>query len=216
MSAVDLQIVRECFELSRFRVLTHWRQETEDAPNETRPLLFVENTRPAREQPSGFLLPRDELCLIERAVVEVRAWHADRFYASLVEANPVLGRVAYAECTAIARECFGGAPFTTLLVISELPASHEPRARALEALQGLGLGHVIEFSAILEETLSLVNAHGDYSASASLQTMRLLKRYGLIRRQQLEFDFPTSSPRPPCLPKSRPPSCPPPATIERG
>lgn len=196
MSAVDLQLVRECFELSRFRVMTHWRQETDAFQHEARPLLFIENTRPTLDPPNTTVLRREDLGRIERAVVDVRAWHGDRFYASVFEANPILGRTADPECAAAAADYFNGAPYATILVISELPASNEPRARALEAFAKLGIHHLIEFSAIIEEAARLVNAYGDYSASAPLQTLRLLKRYGLLRRQQLEFEFPTFVPIP--------------------
>jgi len=160
-------------------------------------LLFVENSRPEAVRPVDFLIEPGDVAGLQRAVVEVRAWHADRFYASVIEANPVLGHVAYEETRQLARQVFGGREFATVLVISELPASPDARDRALRLLRDLDIDHVIEFPTLLEEVLFKVSAYGQYAPSATLQTLRLLKRYSLIRRLQLEFAFATEPPPPP-------------------
>ncbi len=61
-------------------------------------------------------------------------------------------------------------------------------------LRGFGISHVLEFSAVLADILHRINAYGNYAPSDTLQTLRLLKRYDLVRRQQLEFGFPTEAP----------------------
>lgn len=191
-----MQIVREFFELNRFHVLTHWHHE--DLPRVAEPgsLLFVEHTNRETGPEGPFVLAPEDLRFLHRAVVEVRAWHADRFYASVVEASPVLGHVNEPETRALAQSVFGDPDFTTILVISELPSSTEPRERAVQLLQNLGLGHILEFSTILRDMIERISAHGNYAPSQTLQTMRLLKRYNFIRRQQLEFAFPLVTPRP--------------------
>ena len=201
MSEVNLQLVREYFELNRFHVLTHWEQARElgtGAPTgpEAAPRLFITHANPAPDEPP-FLLRNADVPGLQRAVVEVRAWHADRFYASVIEGNPVLGQVASLECRALAEHTFGTADFRTVLVISELPASAQARARAVDLLEGLGIGHVLEFSTLLRGLLELIHPQGQYTHSATLQTLRLLKRYDLIRRQQLEINFPLDPPSPP-------------------
>jgi hypothetical protein len=87
-----------------------------------------------------------------------------------------------------------------VLVVSELPVSTEPRNRALDLLAGLGIGHVLEFPVLLGDMVERIHAHGNYAPSQTLQTMRLLKRYHLIRRQQLEFRFAVDPPVPPMPP----------------
>ena len=193
MSDLNLQIVREYFELNHFLVRTHWQHEESARNPELGSMLFVEHISP-EPGTAGFLPLPEEVCRIARAVVEVRAWHGDRFYPSVIEGNTVLGHVAEAETLALAESVFDSPDFTTILVISELPASIEPRERAIALLRDFGIGHVLEFSTILRETLSRISAHGNYAPSQTLQTMRLLKRYGLIRRQQLEFAFPVDPP----------------------
>lgn len=206
MSDVNLQLVREFFELNLFYVLTHWQQGIaglRTGARDERPRaadagqsLFVENMQHVPDLfETEFVLHGEDVRAIRRAIVEVRAWHADRFYASVVEANPVLTQFVSRESLGFAGQLFGTSDFATILVISELPASPEPRQRALELLRETGIGHVLEFSAILRTILTLISAHGNY-ASATLQTMRLLKRYGFIRRQQLEFPFLTEAAAP--------------------
>jgi len=195
MSDLNVQLVREFFELNSFRVMTHWQQDHIRTRTPERGLqLFVENATPPAAPPPGFLLRVNEAAGLNRAVVEVRAWHADRMYVSHVEANPVLLDVANEESLALGRSFFGTDDFTTVLVIGELPASPEPREKTLAALRQGNLGHVIEFPTILFELLEKVHPNVSYSSSMTLQMLRLLKRYDFIRYQQLELPFPTEAP----------------------
>jgi len=196
MSDLNMQIVREFFELHLFRVLTHWQHEALFAgQSDPSVLLFVEQNRVDSQQRNtgaraSFLLRPEEIAQLDRAVVEVRAWHADRVYPSVVEGNAILGHVATPEVRQLAANVFGSEDFVSVLVISEFAASPKPRERAQQLLQGVGIDHVIEFPAVLQDMLQRINAHGNYAPSQTLQTLRLLKRYGLVRNQQLEFAFP--------------------------
>ncbi len=204
MLDLNLQFVREFFELNLFRVLTHWQhQELQARGPDPGPLLFVEHSSAteanAIESPKSldnlsFHLRPNDIPRIRRAVVEVRAWHADRFYPSVIQNNSILAHVAGKEIAGLANNVFGTPEFTTILIISELPNSPKPRKRSLELLQSLGIGHVLEFSTLLQEIIERLNAHGNYAPSQTLQTIRLLKRYNLITLQQLEFAF---APEPP-------------------
>ena len=201
MTDLNLQIVREFFELQLFHVLSYWGHE--DAParlSDPAAMLFVEQLRAQPRRELDFLLRAGDAAHLERAVVEIRAWHADRFYASVIESSTVLGHVASAETQALAGTVFDGRPYCTVLVISELPQGRQQRARAVQCLQEYGMNHIIEFPTILQEMLARINAYGNYAPSSTLQTLRLLKRYHLVRRQQLEFPFTQE------LPPSPPPA----------
>jgi hypothetical protein len=195
MGDVNLQLVREFFELNVFRVLTNWQQDpgrlrlTENSAQ-----LFVENTRPVPVSDLPFALRAEDIGAIERAVVEVRAWHGDRFYASVIESSPVLSQFVAEDSLALAREVFGGAAFSTILVVSELPATPEHRNRSISLLKKAGIEHIIEFPQILHDLLDKVNINGSYAGSETLQTLRLLKRYKFVRNQQMEFLFTTEPP----------------------
>jgi len=197
MSEINLQLVREFFELSLFRVLTHWQQDAyRPSTGDHSVRLYVENTQTTFPRDLDYVLSANQVRTLSRAVVEVRAWHADRFYPSVIENNAVLSEFVKDESLAIASEIFEGRPFTTILVISELPQSPEPRARALQLLAEAGIGHVLEFPALLHDMLGAINVNSAYAGSQTLQTLRLLKRYRLIRYQQMEFSFPMEAPPP--------------------
>ena len=197
MSDVNVQLVREFFELNAFHVMTNWRHDGLRARGADHGCqLFVENTAPAPERELDFVLRAGDLPVIRRALVDVRAWHADRFYPSVIESNPILFQIVDKEFQARAKAVFGGAEGATILVISELPSSSEPRQRSLTLLQEGGIGHVIEFPTVIHEVLNKISAQVSYSTSQTLQTLRLLKRYSFIRRQQLELPFPTEAPLP--------------------
>ncbi|MBI2433369.1 MAG: hypothetical protein HYV26_10900 [Candidatus Hydrogenedentes bacterium] len=197
MSDLNMQLVREYFELHLFHVLSYWQHEELPARlSEPAALLFVEHINPEPARDIEFLLRPGDVAQLERAMVEIRAWHADRFYPSMIESNPVLGHVVGDEARALAGSIFGGNGYVTILVIGELPQAARQRERSLHLLQELGVDHVIEFPTVLQEMLARISAYGLYAPSQTLQTLRLLKRYNLVRWQQLEFAFPIEAPPP--------------------
>lgn len=201
MGDINVQLVREFFELNLFHALTQWQQMgRRTRPGEQSGQLFVCNTNPSPSRELPFLLQPFDVGVLERAVVEVRAWHGERFYPSLIESNPVLYQFASPEALAYAEDIFQHHPFTTVLVVSELPATPELRARSLALLEDSGIGHVLEFSAILRDLVDRVDVCGNYALSDTLQLLRLMKRYKLVRNQQMEFTFSTEPP-----PSERPP-----------
>ena len=197
MDDVNLQLVREFFELNVFRVLTNWHQDPRTLrAGEQSGQLFVENASQPAARELPIVLGEGDVAGIERAVVEVRAWHADRFYPSVIEANPILSQFVSEDSLALAHDVFTGLPFTTVLVVSELPVTVEQRNRSVELLRAAGVAHILEFPVILRTLLNKVSINGSYAASSTLQTLRLLKRYKLVRNQQMEFPFLTEPPEP--------------------
>lgn len=195
MNDVDCQLVREFFELNRFRVLTHWRRDAGRAGGEQGLQLYVENSNPqSPEEEAGLVLTGKTIGQISRAVVEIRAWHGEPFYPSVVAGSPVLKQFVQEAALEPAREHFAHRPFATILVISDLPVSSEPRARSLRLFQESGIDHLLEFPAILQSMLDRIDVNSAYNASNTLQLLRILKRYRFIRNQQMEFSFPMDVP----------------------
>jgi len=195
MADVNLQLVREFFELNVFHVLTQWQQaHPRHHPGEPGIFLFVENTSPLEAGEPDFVLGHGDIVKIHRAIVDVRAWHGDRVYPSVIESSPILTQLATEKTTAQARAHFGNLDFTTILVVSELPTSQDLRTQTIESLQERGIGHVLEFPIILHDLLDKVSANTTYPASTTLQILRILKRYRFIRNLQMEFSFPTEAP----------------------
>lgn len=189
MTDVDVQLVREFFELNHFSVTSNWRQHDPEATGEGGLQLYVENTRAETDTATDILLEPADLVRVRYAVVEIRAWHTDRFYSSLIESNPGVTQFAEPWALGHAQEFFGSEDFKTILVVSELPRSLEQRAQALQRIRRTGIDHVIEFPSVLQGLTSNVVLNGTYTGSPTLQLLQLLKRYRLIRNQQLEFTF---------------------------
>jgi hypothetical protein len=188
VSEVNLQLVREFFELNGFRVQTQWRREGDGQQ------LYVENPRFQPSETPETVLRAEDLHSLERALVEVRAWHGERMYASVIENAPILTLFAREEHLAPARAYFGVTNLTTIAVLSELPINPEPRMEAVLALRKGGVDHVLEFETVLSDLIQRVSESGAYPASSTLQTIQLLKRYRLVRRHQLEFTYPMEAP----------------------
>ncbi len=200
MSDLNMQITREFFELNLFYVLPHWRFESVGGEGDALgAALFVEQPRPAAPGELGCLLHPGDVKSIQRAVVEVRAWHADRLYASVIEANPIFSRVASQKTRTLADAVFNGAEYRIVLVVSEFSQAPTHRDKAVRALEAAGIDHVIEFPTMLADMLGLISTQDNYAPSQTLQTLRLLKRYNFIRRQQLELFFPAAPPEPPSV-----------------
>jgi hypothetical protein len=192
---INLQLVREFFELNRFRVLTNWNREFGGGGRSDHGAqLFVENGGPVAEGELHTLLHPSGLSRIQRAVVEIRAWHTDRFYASTIESNPVVTEFAEPPSLAAAQAFFGTPEFAHVLVVSEFPVSAHHRAAALAAVSNTEIDCVIEFPSILRDMISRVSTQGGYPGSPTLQLIQTLKRYRLFRDQQMEFDFPLEPP----------------------
>jgi hypothetical protein len=185
---INLQLTREFFELNYFRVLTPWQRAQGDADGAQ---LYVERPNaPDTEDELPTVLTRSAIPHIRRAIVEVRPWHSERFYASVVDASPVLYEFARSDSASAADDYFGGQPYRTILVISELPVMQKARAEAVAALERHGVQHVLEFPVILLDMLDRVTVGAEYGGSTTLQLLQLIKRYRLARNNQMEFSFP--------------------------
>lgn len=195
MADLDLQLTREFFELHGFTTFTHWKQtQPRSKRGDSGVQLFIENIHPSGEAPEGLVLNAGELAGIHRAVAEIRAWHTDRFYAATVESNPIVAHFAQPHSLVAARDHFGTDDFRTILIISELAASPQRRAEAIEAFRAAGLSHVIEFPTVLRGIADKISVSGPVAPTATLQIMQILKRYRLFRDLQMEFLFPFDAP----------------------
>jgi len=193
LSYINMQLVREFFELNLFYVLPYWRYETAMGDHDySASQLFVQQNEPPHSFELKPELGAGDVKGIKRAVVEVRAWHGDRLYSSMITPGSVFSRVASTQTCYLAESIFDGGRYKIILVVSRLSSTPEKRAEAIHKLQELGVDHVLEFPTMLADMIRLVSGQGNYSDSPSLQTIRLLKQYDFIRGRQMEFYFPST------------------------
>ena len=198
MSAVSETVVREYFEMLGFLVtqprkyMVPGRPKTPDEEVD----LIVSNPRcPGHVIAPEMVWGATEVKGIARAVVGVRGWHSERFYASTFEQTPDILRFAQEESVQFASSIVGPGPIAKILCLPKLPASEDLKAKVVTALRESGIDGVLSFRTVLADLVSWIDSNRNYEKSDLLQTIRMLKNYDLIKDPQLELFDPTRSRR---------------------
>jgi hypothetical protein len=192
MADTNTRIVREFFEAHGFAVTTNrkFQLQRADPPGRYSIDIVVKNMRYSEPETSlPMRLQADHMRFIPNAIVDVKGWHSDRFSPSLVSATRELFYFVSPEALEFARGMFGGAPFKSILVISEAPATQAVWVKMEAMLREGGIDHVLEFPTLLSFLISHVEVGLNYVESETLQLLRLLKRYGLVKGLQMELPF---------------------------
>ncbi len=199
MAGFDENIVREYFELHGFlvRQLRKYQvQSRRKMPDEEIDLL-VYNPHWNRDRPPEFMLFSSELNYIHRAVVVVKAWHTtQRFTPSMLTSSTeilkfleknVLKTVEHAFSDDSGHEFENAGDLKKILVLPGIP-THEPqRAESIRLLRERGVDGILSFRSILLDILAKIEVNLNYQKSDTLQILRILKNYGLIKDPQLEL-----------------------------
>jgi len=192
MSDVNLQLVKEFFELNGFMILTNRKHQLRKVGADWEysiELLAANLDVVEPKKKPGFLLGPRDLKAIQRAIVDVKGWHTEVFYPSTMESARSFFAFVSPESLQYAERVFNGEPFTKVVVLSELPSNKEILERSVDVLRKNGIDHAIEFSTILKDLIMHVQINNNYTESDTLQLVRLMKRYGLVKDLQMEFLF---------------------------
>src|SRR3954470_20813166 len=197
MSAIDEGIVREYFEQNGFLVRqarkyqVQGRRKLDDEDID----LVVYN--PAWQRGSrkpDFFLFSNELPYVHKAIVAVKGWHSGVFTPTMLKSSPEIFRFLEENVLKEASRLFppeagdepGGAP-TKILVLPSLPIAEPFRSQSVELLKARGIDAIISFRAMLLDLLEKVEINQNYSKSDTLQVMRILKNYDLLKDAQLDL-----------------------------
>jgi hypothetical protein len=190
MSAVNESIVREYFEslgylVSQPRKYTvPGRQKKADEEVD----LVVLNPRVKEHTvPDHLVWTGEDLKTISRAIVGIRGWHTERFYASRFEQSPDIVRFAESGSVRFAGKILGNDAMAKILCLPKLPASGELQAKTMDVLRRKGIDGVISFGTMLADLILRVDTNKNYEKSDVLQVIRLLKNYDFLKDSQLEF-----------------------------
>jgi hypothetical protein len=192
MSAVDESIVREYFELHGFLVcqrrkyIVQARQKTAD---EEVDLIVLNPGAPPGSAPTEFEITSKTLSQVSRAIVAVKGWHTEIFAPGVLAHQPKIFRFVEKRAIEEAQRLVGGEGLVKLLVVPGLPRDAKTRQRSIEVLRSKGVDGVIAFRSILQELIASVATNRNYQKSDLLQTLRLLKNYGLLKEPQMEFGW---------------------------
>ncbi len=196
MSAIDEGIVREFFEQNGFfvrQVRKYQVQARRKTGDEEIDLLVYNPTwRKASRRPDFFLFST-ELQFVHQAIVAVKPWHTDVFTPAMLKGSPdIFGFLEQNVLKQAARlfpaEADGiGSDVAKILVLPALPTAEPFRSQSVELLKERGVDGIISFRAMLLDLIENIHANRNYGKSDTLQVIRLLKNYDLLRDAQLDL-----------------------------
>ena len=197
MSAIDEGIVREYFEQNGFLV----RQARKYQVAARRKLaeeeidLVVYNPAWARgARKPDFFLFSNELPFVQKAVVAVKGWHTGVFTPQMLKSSPEIFGFLKQSVLREAARFFpaestegGGESVTKILVLPSLPTAEPFRSQSVELLKAKGVDAIISFRAMLLDLLDKIETNQNYTKSDTLQVMRILKNYDLLKDTQMDL-----------------------------
>ena len=197
MSAIDEGIVREYFEQNGFLV----RQERKYQVSARRKVaeeeidLIVYNPAWQRDaRKPDFFLFSNELPFVHKAIVAVKGWHTGVFTPNMLKSSPEIFSFLQQSVLKEAARLFPSdtpeveaASLTKILVLPSLPTAEPFRTQSVELLKQHGVDAILSFRAMLLDLLDKIEINQNYSKSDTLQVMRLLKNYDLLKDSQLDL-----------------------------
>lgn len=197
MAAIDEGIVREYFEQNGFLVRqmrkyqVQARRKTSD--EEIDLLVYNPAWQRASRKPDFFLFS-NELPLIHRAVVVVKPWHTDVFSPGMLKSSPEIFRFLEEKVLKEAARFFpseldadSGDELTKILVLPGLPTAEPFRTQSVDVLKERGVDGIVSFRSMLLDLIDKVEVNRSYRKSDTLQVIRILKNYDLLKNGQLDM-----------------------------
>jgi hypothetical protein len=196
MSAIDEGIVREFFEQNGFfvRQVRKYQVQARRKTGDEEIDLLVHN--PAWQKGSrkpDFFLFSTELQFVHQAVVSVKPWHTEVFTPVMLKGSPEIFGFLEQNVLKQAARLFPaegdgiGSDMTKILVLPALPTAEPFRSQSVELLKERGVDGIISFRAMLLDIIEKIEANRNYGKSDTLQVIRVLKNYDLLKDAQLDL-----------------------------
>ena len=196
MSAIDEGIVREYFEQNGFLVRQARKYQVsarkKTGEEEIDLVVFNPAWRRGSRRPDFFLFS-SELAFVHKAVVAVKGWHTGVFTPATLKSSPEIFRFLEENVLKEVTRFFPedspdeAAALTKILVLPSLPTAEPFRSQSVELLKAHGIDAIISFRAMLLDILEKIEINQNYSKSDTLQVMRILKNYDLLKDAQLDM-----------------------------
>lgn len=197
MSAIDEGIVREYFEQNGFLVRQARKYQVQSRRKAAEEEIDLIVLNPAWQRDSrkpDFFLFSNELPFVQKAIVAVKGWHTGVFTPNMLKSSPEIFSFLQHSVLKEAARFFppeaasdpGGA-LTKILVLPSLPTAEPFRSQSVELLKQHGVDAIISFRAMLLDLLDKIEINQNYSKSDTLQIMRILKNYDLLKDTQLDL-----------------------------
>ena len=197
MSAIDEGIVREYFEQNGFLVRQARKYQVQSrrkhAEEEIDLVVFNPAWRRGARKPDFFLFS-NELPFVHKAVIAVKGWHSGVFTPQMLKSSPEIFSFLEENVLKDAARFFPadtpddpGGTLTKILVLPSLPTAEPFRSQSVELLKARGVDAIISFRAMLLDLLEKIETNQNYTKSDTLQVMRILKNYDLLKDTQLDL-----------------------------
>ncbi len=205
MSAINEGIVREYFEQNGFlvrQVRKYEVQSRKKTGDEEIDLLVYNPAFQRGARKPDFFLFSSELSFIHRAIIAVKPWHSGKFTPGILKSSPEILRFLEENVLREATRFFpsetetpegGSEELTKILVLPSLPTAEPFRGQSVQMLKEKGVDAIISFRAMLLDIIEKIETNRNYGKSDTLQVMRILKNYDLLKDAQLEM-FPDRLP----------------------
>ena len=197
MSAIDEGIVREYFEQNGFLVRQARKYQVSarrKVAEEEIDLLVYNPTWQRGTRKPDFFLFSSELPYVQKGIVAVKGWHTGVFTPNMLKSSPEIFSFLQQNVLKEAARLFpssaaddpADAP-TKILVLPSLPTAEPFRSQSVELLKQHGVDAIISFRAMLLDLVDKIEINQNYSKSDTLQVMRILKNYDLVKDPQLDL-----------------------------
>jgi len=194
MSAIDEGIVREYFEQNGFLVRQARKYQVQArrkvADEEIDLIVFNPAWQRDSRKPDFFLFS-SELPFVQKAIVAVKGWHTGVFTPNMLKSSPEIFSFLQHNVVKEAARFFPpdtmDGTLTKILVLPSLPTAEPFRGQSVELLKQHGVDAIISFRAMLLDLLEKIEINQNYSKSDTLQVMRILKNYDLLKDTQLDL-----------------------------
>jgi hypothetical protein len=201
MSAIDEGIVREYFEQNGFLVRQARKYQVSARRKVAEEEIDLMVLNPAWQRGSrkpDFFLFSNELAFVQRGIVAVKGWHTGVFTPNTLRSSPEIFSFLQQSVLKEAARFFPSDPadpggdatggtLTKILVLPSLPTAEPFRSQSVDLLKQHGVDAIISFRAMLLDLLDKIEINQNYSKSDTLQVMRLLKNYDLLKDTQLDL-----------------------------
>lgn len=198
MSAIDEGIVREYFEQNGFlvrQVRKYQVQARRKTGDEEVDLVVYNPAYKRNARRAEFFLFASELAYIQRAIVVVKGWHTGKFTPNMLKSSPEIFRFLEENVLKEVTRFFpvdaeepGNAPdVTKILVLPSLPTAEPFRSQSVAMLKEHGVDAIISFRSMLLDIIERVEINKSYGKSDTLQVIRILKNYDLLKDAQLDL-----------------------------
>lgn len=197
MSAIDEGIVREYFEQNGFLVRQARKYQVaarrKHAEEEIDLVVYNPAWQRGARKPDFFLFS-SELPFVHKAIIAVKGWHTGVFTPTMLRSSPEIFSFLEQNVLKEAARFFPpespdepGGPPTKVLVLPSLPTAEPFRSQSVELLKSRGVDAIISFRAMLLDLVDKIEINQNYTKSDTLQVMRILKNYDLLKDPQLDL-----------------------------